>query len=116
MKRVLISTALVLAFICLVFAQTAQMAQTLQSAQTDRQLIDSRPASDTTAADKVDALLASWSRGDTPGAAVNVSPQTYNRVSEKTVKPIRGKKLFSRGWCVMAMKCFTGSERARDKE
>jgi len=56
MKRVLISTALVLAFISLVFAQTAPIAQT-----------------------------------------ESVSAQTYNRVSEKTVKPIRGKKLVLTG-------------------
>lgn len=63
MKRVLISTALVLAVITLAFSHTAQK---------DRQQVDSRPASDRTAADKVDALLAPWSKGDTPGAAVLV--------------------------------------------
>lgn len=89
MKRVLISNSLVLAFITLVFTQateTGQMAQTLKLAQTDRQLVDTRSASNTTAANKVDALLAPWSRA-----------QDYNRVSEKTVKPIRGKKLVLTG-------------------
>jgi hypothetical protein len=101
MKRVLISAALVLAFITLVFTQTVPIAQTAQRAQTDRQLINSRPASDTTAADEVDALLAPWSQGNTPGARSIVTElvlaQTYNRVSEKTVKPIKGKKLVLTG-------------------
>ena len=86
MKRVLISTALGLAFLTLVFAQTAQR---------DRQLVDSRPASDGTAADKVDALLAPWSKGDTPGAAVLVIKdgkvllkKGYGLASLETRKPI----------------------------
>ena len=59
MKRVFFSTALVLAFITLVFAQTAQ---------TDHQRVDSRPASDRTAADKVDAnRSAPTSPGGLPG-------------------------------------------------
>lgn len=60
MKRVLVSAALVLAFITLVVTQTVQMAQTAPMVQAD-------------------------------------SAQTYNRVSEKTVKPIRGKKLVLTG-------------------
>ena len=86
MKRVLISAALVLAFITLGFAQTAQ---------TDSKQVDSRRGSDGTAADKVDALLAPWSKGDTPGAAVLVIKdgkvllkKGYGLASLETRKPI----------------------------
>jgi CubicO group peptidase (beta-lactamase class C family) len=82
MKRVL-SAALVLAFITLVFAKT------------DSQQVDSRRGSDRTAADKVDALLAPWSKGDTPGVAVLVIKdgkvllkKGYGLASLETKKPI----------------------------
>lgn len=60
MKRALVASVLVLAFV------------TLALSRTDSQLVDPRRDSDKTTADKVDALLASWSKGDTPGAAVIV--------------------------------------------
>ena len=59
MKRVLLVSALVLALVALVLVRT------------DRPLADPRRDSGK-AADKVDALMAPWSKGDTPGAAIIV--------------------------------------------
>ena len=44
-----------------------------------------------------------------------VSAQTYNRVSEKNVKLVRGKKLVLTG-AVMGTRWSTVSELARDKK
>ena len=92
MKRVFVSTVLVLALI------------TLALAQTDIQRVDSRPDSDRTAADKVDALLAPWSKGDTPGAAVLVIKdgkvllkKGYGLASLETRKPIDPDTVFLLG-------------------
>lgn len=60
MRRALVGSALVLAFV------------TLGLSQTDSQLVDPRRDSDKATADRVDALLAAWSKDDTPGAAVIV--------------------------------------------
>ena len=103
MKRVLISAAVVLAAIPLGFSPRGQ------TAQTNRQLVDSRPASNQTVVEKIDVTErfgAQQNQVDelkqfvTVGRLIvteSVSPQTYNRVSEKTVKPIRGKKLVLTG-------------------
>src|SRR5688572_22776090 len=83
MKRVFVSSVLVLALTTLVLAQT------------DIQRVDSRPDSDKSAADRVDALFAPWSKGDTPGAAVLVIKdgkvllkKGYGLASLETRKPI----------------------------
>ena len=90
MKRVLISAALVLAFITLVFTQTVQLAQTAHAFKEQQQPIVR------TQQNQIDEFkqLVTVARSI---VTESVSAQTYNRVSEKTVKPIRGKKLVLTG-------------------
>jgi uncharacterized protein YjaZ len=90
MKRVLISTALVLAFITLVFTQTVQMAQTAHAFKEQQQPIVRAQQNQI---DELKQLVT----GARSIVTESVSAQTYNRLSEKTVKPIRGKKLVLTG-------------------